>query len=97
MWDASELGNGMGTDVTAGDCSLGTVGSVDASNACLTLWDMDVRVSYGTDGSMSETAKGSVLVDDCLTIEWEATQDNAIREQLNSEGWNLAECFRAHI
>jgi hypothetical protein len=97
MWDASEQGNGMGTDVIAGDCSIGTVGTYEASNACLTLWGMDVRFSYGQDGSISETHKGSELVDDCLTIEWEASNDKAIREQLNSEGWNLAECFKAHI
>lgn len=97
MWDAQTQGNGMGTDVVAGDCSIGTVHTVEASNACLTLWGMDVRFSYGEDGSMSETHKGSVLVADCLDIEWQATMDNAIREELNSEGWNLAECFKAHI
>ena len=97
MWDASEQGNGMGMDVIAGDCSIGTVGSVDASNACLTLWAMPERTTYLADGAVSVTSEGRVLVDDCLTIEFEATQDNAIREELNSEGWNLAECFKAHI
>lgn len=82
MWDASELGNGMGTDVIAGDCSIGTVGSVDASNACLTLWGMD---------------NGPVLVDECLTIEFEATMDEAYRESLINDGWNLTECFKVFM
>lgn len=97
MWDASEQGNGMGTDVIAGDCSIGTVGSAEASNACLTLWEMDVRISYGMDGAYSETAKGSVLVADCLDIEYEATISEWVRNSLNNEGWNLTECFKAHI
>lgn len=81
-WDASEQGNGMGTDVIAGDCSIGTVGSVDASNACLTVWHKD---------------NGHVLVDECLTIEWEAMQDEAYRESLINDGWNLTECFKVFI
>lgn len=96
-WDAQTQGNGMGTDVVAGDCSLGTVHTVEASNACLTLWGMDVRISYGEDGSMSETAKGSVLVADCLDIEFEATISEWVRKSLDNEGWNLEECFKAHI
>lgn len=96
-WDASEQGNGMGTDVVAGDCSLGTVHTVGASNACLTLWGMDVRFTYGEDGSISETHKGSVLVADCLDIEYEATISEWVRNSLNNEGWNLEECFKAHI
>lgn len=95
MWDASEQGNGMGTDVIAGDCSIGTVGSVEASNECLTLWAMGERTTYLADGAVSVTSKGSVLVDDCLTIEWEASNDKSIRQALNSEGWNLTECFKA--
>lgn len=82
MWDASESGNGMGTDVIAGDCSIGTVGSVDASNACLTVWSED---------------NGPVLVDECLTIEFEATMDKAYRESLVRDGWNLTECFKVFI
>lgn len=97
MWDASELGNGMGTDVIAGDCSIGTVGSIEASNECLTLWAMGERTTYLANGAVSVTSEGSVLVDDCLTIEFEASQDEAIRELLISEGWNLTECFKAHI
>lgn len=97
MWDASEQGNGMGTDVIAGDCSIGTVGSVDASNVCMVLWYMGERTTYLANGAVSVTSKGSVLVDDCLTIEWEASNDKSIREALNSEGWNLTECFKAHI
>lgn len=96
-WDAQTQGNGMGTDVVAGDCSLGTVHTVGASNACLTLWDMDVRISYSEDGSISEAAKGSVLVADCLDIEYEATISEWVRNSLNNEGWNLEECFKAHI
>jgi hypothetical protein len=97
MWDASEQGNGIGTDVVAGDCSYDTVGSMDASNACLTLWAMGERTTYLADGAVSVTSKGSVLVADCLSIEWEASQDKSIREALNNEGWNLSECFKAHI
>lgn len=82
MWDASEQGNGMGTDVIAGDCSIGTVGSVDASNACLTLWSMD---------------NGPVLVDECLSIEWEASNDKTYRESLINDGWSLYECFSVFI
>lgn len=81
-WDAQTQGNGMGTDVIAGDCSLGTVGDVDASNACLTLWSED---------------NGPVLVDECLTIEWEAKHDKAYRESLVKDGWNLKECFSVFI
>lgn len=95
MWDASEQGNGMGTDVIAGDCSIGTVGSIEASNECLTLWAMPERTTYLPDGAVSVTSEGRVLVDDCLTIEFEATTDNAIREALNNDGWNLTECFKA--
>lgn len=95
MWDASELGNGEGTDVIAGDCSLGTVGSIEASNECLTLWAMGERTTYLADGAVSVTSKGSVLVDECLTIEFEASQDKAIREALSNDGWNLTECFKA--
>lgn len=97
MWDASELGNGMGTDVIAGDCSIGTVGSSEASAWCITLWGMGERITYLSDGAVSTIATGDVLVSDCLDIEFEATQDNAIREALNNEGWNLTECFKAHI
>jgi hypothetical protein len=95
MWDASEQGNGMGTDVIAGDCSIGTVGSIEASNECLTLWAMGERTTYLADGAVSVTSKGSVLVDECLTIEWEASNDKAIRESLINDGWNLTECFKA--
>lgn len=97
MWDAQRQGNGMGTSVVAGACSLGTVHTEDASAACMRLWGMDVRITYGEDGSISETAKGSVLVADCLDIEWQATMDNEMRNELNNDGWNLFECFDAHI
>jgi hypothetical protein len=81
-WDASEQGNGMGTDVIAGDCSLGTVHTVGASNACITLWPTD---------------NGPVLVGECLTIEAEANGDKAYRQSLINDGWNLEECFKAMI
>lgn len=92
MWDASESGNGMGQDVIAGDCSIATVGA-EASYWCLILWDMSTRVTYGENGSKSETVKGSVLVDDCLTIDFEMRTG----EMGYVDGWNLAECFRVHI
>ncbi len=82
MWDASEQGNGVGTDVIAGDCSIGTVGDARTSNACLTVWGSD---------------NGPVLVDECLTIEWEASNDKAYRESLVKDGWNLYECFSVFI
>ena len=96
-WDAQVQGNGMGTDVIAGDCSIGTVGDMVTSAWCLTLWAQPAIVTYLEDGAVSELSEGKVLVDDCLTIEWEARNDNAIRETLNNDGWNLAECFKAHI
>lgn len=96
-WDAQIQGNNMGTDVVAGDCSIDTVGTLQAQTYCMQLWAMDERTTHNGDGSISTTAKGSVLVDDCLTIEFEASHDKAIRMQLDNEGWNLTECFKAHI
>lgn len=80
MWDASEQGNGMGTDVIAGDCSIDTVGSVQASKACVHTWSMP---------------NGSAMVDECLTIAFDATQDRAKEIELKNAGWNLTECFKA--
>lgn len=97
MWDASEQGNGIGTDVVAGDCSVGTVGTQAASAACVQLWSMGERTTYLADGAVSVTSKGSVLVDDCLTIEWQASIDGEVRKALENEGWTLEECFKAHM
>ncbi len=81
-WDASEQGNGVGTDAVAGDCSVGTVGDMDTSAWCMRLWDKD---------------NGNEYVDDCLTIAFEASQNGAMRIELKNDGWNLAECFKAHV
>lgn len=97
MWDASEQGNGLGTDAIAGDCSVATVGDADTSAACMRLWVQPAITMTLSDGATSELMNGSVLVSDCLDIEYEAEQDNAIREALNDEGWNLQECFKAHM
>jgi hypothetical protein len=41
MWDASESGNGMGTDAIGGDCSIATVGSNEASALCVRVYADD--------------------------------------------------------
>lgn len=80
MWDASEQGNRMGTDVVAGDCSTGTVLTVDASTACMALW---------------ARPNGKALVWECLNIEYEARSNNEYRIELNANGWTITECFNA--
>ena len=57
MWDAQYQGDGEGTDVVAGDCSVGTVYSQDASDVCLAVW-------YGS-------PDGPAVVEECLTIAWQ--------------------------
>ena len=96
-WDAQTSGNGVGTSVVAGDCSVGTVYTQDASDACLMLWDVPMRYTYLSDGAVSITSEGSVLVSDCLTIAWEGETDKAIRDELIREGWTITECFKAHM
>lgn len=94
-WDASTQGNGMGTDVVAGDCSIGTVGSALASAWCVRLWNAPAMpITYS---AMHDEVNGKEMVWNCLDIEWSAAIDDTVREQLNSEGWNLTECFKAHI
>lgn len=57
MWDAAHQGDGEGMDVIAGDCSVGTVYSQDASDVCMAVW-------YGS-------PDGPEIVEECLTIAWQ--------------------------
>ena len=82
MWDASESGNGEGTDAIGGDCSIMTLGSMEASALCVRLYAMP---------------NGAASVGECAAIAFQGSQDEAVRNELDNEGWSMTECFKAFI
>jgi hypothetical protein len=96
-WDADTMGNGVGTDVVAGECSIDSVGSVQASALCVRLWAKPASHVELGNGASSDTSDGKALVGECTDIEFEASQDKDMRDELNNDGWNLTECFKAML
>jgi hypothetical protein len=97
FWDASEQGNEIGTDVVAGDCSIDTVGSKEASMVCVQLYPMPARTSNSPDGAVITVPAGKALVNECLDIAFDASLDEDAAKALQDDGWNLTECFRSFI
>jgi hypothetical protein len=95
MWDASERGNGEGTDAIGGDCSVATLGDMEASAWCVRLYAMPATHTDNADGSSVDVPNGAALVSECTDIAFEASQDVSAQNALDSEGWNLTECFKA--
>ena len=56
--------------------------NVPQQEACINLWHTD---------------NGIELVRECMDIEHEAMWDNAFRIELDNDGWNLTECFKAQL
>lgn len=101
MWDASESGNGMGTDVVAGDCSAdtmatyGALAGVNASAECMKLYTMNPYDFTDVDGVVMSVSDGASLVNECTDIAWQAMEDKTTMNELKNEGWTLTECFKA--
>ena len=97
MWDASESGNGEGVDAIGGDCSEATLGSAEASAWCVRLYAMPATHTMNADGSEVDVPNGETLVSECTDIAFEASQDKAMANELDNDGWNLTECFKSFI
>jgi hypothetical protein len=97
MWDASESGNGEGVDAIGGDCSEATLGDAMASAWCVRLYAMPATHTDNADGSSVDVPNGEALVSECTDIAFEASQDKAMANELDNDGWNLTECFKAFI
>lgn len=95
LWDASESGNGEGTDAIGGDCSVATLGSEDASAWCVRLYVMPATHTDNANGSSVDVPNGAALVNECTDIAFEGSQDESAQNALDAEGWNLTECFKA--
>jgi hypothetical protein len=99
MWDAQSMGNGLGTDAVSGECAVDSIGidSESTSALCVRVWEMDARTVQLSDGAFAEYPKGNELVGECSDIEWEAVKDKTVREELNADGWTMAECLRGML
>jgi hypothetical protein len=99
MWDADTMGNGVGTDAVGGECAIGSVGidSESVSALCVKLWAKPASHVELDNGASSDTHNGKALVQECTDIEFEASQDKDMRNELNNDGWNVEECFKAML
>jgi hypothetical protein len=82
VWDADTMGNGMGTDAIGGECAMGSVGIDSESISALCVKLWSID---------------SDSVQECTDIEFEASQDDAMRKALIAKGWNVSECFKAML
>lgn len=79
----------------SGDCAPDYVGGDEASTECITTHKQPSITRKNADGSTVTIPNGADLIAECLDIEREAKHDKGMREQLNKDGWNLTECFKA--
>jgi hypothetical protein len=84
MWDASEQGNGMGSDVLGGDCAYEDMSTRDM---CITLYGQDAYEYSNEDGSITGVPNGKQLVAECQD-EWQNDEWNML---------DLYECFKAWV
>jgi hypothetical protein len=93
MWDASESGNGEGTDAVGGECAMGSVGITTKalSALCVRVWSIPAY----TRGNDSWNGKG--MVSECTDIEWERQSDKESASILKEDGWTLEECLKGML
>lgn len=98
MWDAQTMGNGMGADVISGECAINSIGITTQaiSDLCMRVWSIAPYTKDLGNGA-SDSWDGPGMVEECSDIEFTAMQDESIRESLDSEGWNMAECLKAML
>ena len=94
MWDAHTMGNGEGSSVLSGDCAPAYVGGYDVSAVCVALYAQPSS-EHEYQGATITVPNGADLVGECLSIETSGRLNADVRNELNSEGWSLLECFKA--
>ena len=78
-------------------CRVGepAITTQDESAWCVRLMGEPAKHEDMDNGASSDTANGEALVSECIDIARAGMADKNAQAELDSDGWNITECFKA--